>query len=127
MGTTDSSPQVMMKSLDEMLTLLTTTVCASIADIDYASVSIRYGRDDLDTLGATDPRALKADALQYELREGPCLDALRVAGTVGVVRSQDTGIMQVEIACQNNFIDWHRRSVYLRLNGSDCPRVAGTA
>jgi hypothetical protein len=81
--------QVMMKSLDEMLTVVTTAVCASIADIDYASVSVSYGSDDLDTLGATDPRALKADALQYELQEGPCLDALRGLGDTGVVMSRD--------------------------------------
>jgi hypothetical protein len=72
----------MMKSLDEMVTLVTTLVCASIADIDYASVSISYGDDDLDTLGATDPRALKVDAVQYEVREGPSLDALTVAGVI---------------------------------------------
>jgi hypothetical protein len=79
----------MMKSLDEMLTLVTTAACASLGGIDCASVSIRYRSGDFDTLGATDPRALKADALQYELHEGPCLDALAVAGVGGVVRSGD--------------------------------------
>ena len=79
----------MMKSLDEMLTLVTMAACASLRDIDYASVSIRYRSDDFDTLGATDPRALKADALQYEVHEGPCLDALVVAGVGGVVSSGD--------------------------------------
>lgn len=78
-----------MKSLDEMLTLVTTAACASMTGVEYASVSISYGGDDLDTLGATDPRALKADALQYELREGPCLDALRSAGVRAVVSSAD--------------------------------------
>lgn len=78
-----------MKSLDEMLTVVTTALCASMTGVEYASVSISYGSDDLDTLGATDPRALKADALQYELHEGPCLDALRRAGVGAVVSSAD--------------------------------------
>ena len=36
---------------------------------------IRSGGRRFTTLGATDPRVEKADHLQYELREGPCVDA----------------------------------------------------
>jgi GAF domain-containing protein len=45
---------------------------------DFAGVSIRHGKNHVDSPATTDPIVEKADALQYELREGPCLDAIYV-------------------------------------------------
>ena len=42
----------------------------------WASVSITHRRRDVDTPAASDERARRADQLQYELSEGPCLDAI---------------------------------------------------
>jgi GAF domain-containing protein len=42
----------------------------------FASVSIVNPRRRVDTPASTDSRAVQADALQYELDEGPCLDAI---------------------------------------------------
>ena len=43
---------------------------------DYAGVSIVHRRAPIETPAATDPLVLRGDALQYELQEGPCLDAI---------------------------------------------------
>jgi GAF domain-containing protein len=41
-----------------------------------ASVSLVRGRGRVDTPASSDPRAARADALQYETGQGPCLDAI---------------------------------------------------
>jgi hypothetical protein len=43
----------------------------------YAGVSLRHSNGRVDTPACTDDLVAKADALQYELQEGPCLDAIR--------------------------------------------------
>lgn len=43
----------------------------------YAGVSLRHGNGHVDTPACTHDVVAKADALQYELQEGPCLDAIR--------------------------------------------------
>src|ERR687886_1241353 len=47
----------------------------------YASVSLVQQRRQVDTAAASDQRAVRADQLQYELGEGPCLDAIRAQDT----------------------------------------------
>ncbi len=42
----------------------------------YASVSLVRRRREVDTAAASDERATRADQLQYETSQGPCLDAL---------------------------------------------------
>ena len=42
----------------------------------YASVSLVHNRRQVETSASSDDRATRADALQYELEEGPCLDAI---------------------------------------------------
>ena len=41
-----------------------------------ASVSLVRARNQVETPASSDPRAERADALQYELGQGPCLDAI---------------------------------------------------
>lgn len=43
----------------------------------HAGVSLRHGNGRVDTPAATDEIVVQADTLQYELQEGPCLDAIR--------------------------------------------------
>jgi hypothetical protein len=55
------------------------TVDDAAATLDapvYASVSLVLHRRQVETAVYTDDRALRADQLQYELGEGPCLDAV---------------------------------------------------
>jgi len=55
---------------------LTISAAANIPGVDFASITV-YGEDQaLHTVGATNPLADQADALQYELREGPCYAAV---------------------------------------------------
>jgi hypothetical protein len=57
------------------------------ADLDgevYASVSLVGRRQQVDTAAASDERAARADQLQYELGEGPCLDAIWAQDTVQI-------------------------------------------
>jgi GAF domain-containing protein len=47
---------------------------------DYASITLRHGGGRLETVASTHPDVEKADALQYELGEGPCFEAVREEG-----------------------------------------------
>ena len=49
----------------------------TVAGCHYCGVSLRHGNGRVDTPACTDDLVAKADALQYELQEGPCLDAIR--------------------------------------------------
>ncbi len=48
----------------------------SLAGGIFASVSLVRKRREVETPASSDERALRADQLQYELGEGPCLDAI---------------------------------------------------
>ncbi len=77
------------EKLDDTLSRIARAACVAIDWVDFASISVGGGADLMDTLGATDPRALKADALQCELGEGPSV-AARLGSSL--VHSQDVGI-----------------------------------
>jgi hypothetical protein len=59
----------------EVLSRITDCARGSIPGADYASITIRYRDGRLETVAPTDNVTLRADALQYELREGPCYEA----------------------------------------------------
>ncbi len=48
----------------------------TIDGCDYADVTIRHSRDQLDTPAWTHEIAVQSDRLQYQLGEGPCIDAV---------------------------------------------------
>lgn len=62
----------------EQPTLQRTTELAlqTVAGCDACGVSIRHSDGSVDTPACTSPIVQKADALQYEFGEGPCLDAI---------------------------------------------------
>ena len=64
---------------DDSLSWVTHAARDTLAGVDWASISVLHGDDHFETIGSTNPLAAKADALQYELGEGPCVDALRGA------------------------------------------------
>jgi hypothetical protein len=62
--------------LDEALERITRGAVDTIPGIDYASLSVTANAGQIETLAPTDPVALRADQLQYDLREGPCYEAV---------------------------------------------------
>jgi transcriptional regulator with GAF, ATPase, and Fis domain len=62
--------------LEETLATITASAIEAVPGVDHASISIT-GKDGLiQTLAPTDLVAVRADELQYELGEGPCLKAV---------------------------------------------------
>jgi hypothetical protein len=49
---------------------------SNIPGVDFASVTVRGPGETLHTVGATSPLAEQTDAIQYQLREGPCYAAV---------------------------------------------------
>jgi ANTAR domain-containing protein len=64
-------------SLDDALSLLTKGALDALPAWEYASISRRSQRQDLETLAATVDWVSTCDQMQSELREGPCYEALR--------------------------------------------------
>jgi hypothetical protein len=60
----------------EALAAITVGAVEAVPGIEHASVSITGQDGQIQTLAPTDILAVQADELQYELGEGPCLDAV---------------------------------------------------
>lgn len=58
------------------LALITKLAVETVPACDACGVSIQRSDGSVDTPACTSPLVAKADALQYELGEGPCLDAV---------------------------------------------------
>jgi ANTAR domain/GAF domain len=61
--------------LDETLKLITRSASDTIPGVTEASISITTREGRIETLAPTGPLVIRADHLQYELHQGPCLDA----------------------------------------------------
>jgi hypothetical protein len=61
--------------LDEALSQITASVVETVPGIDYASVSVTSRSGRIETLALSGQMSVRADELQYELGEGPCLKA----------------------------------------------------
>jgi GAF domain-containing protein len=61
--------------LEETLAVITRVAAETIPGIVEASISITTKEGRIETLAPTGPRVTRADHLQYELGEGPCLHA----------------------------------------------------
>jgi hypothetical protein len=61
--------------LDETLELITRSAAETVPGIVEASISITTRTGEIKTLAPTGPRIIRADHLQYELHQGPCLEA----------------------------------------------------
>ncbi|MFK4083122.1 GAF and ANTAR domain-containing protein [Kribbella sp. NPDC020789] len=63
-------------TIEETLEEITTAAIRTMPAIDHASISITGSDRTIRTLAPTDETAVRVDALQYSLGEGPCLDAV---------------------------------------------------
>lgn len=61
---------------DAALTSLAASAAENIPGVDFVSITVHEPDHALHTAAATDPWAEWADALQYDLREGPCYAAV---------------------------------------------------
>ncbi len=58
------------------LQTLVASAASNIPGADFVSITVHHHDHSMSTQAATDPLAEQADALQYELREGPCYAAV---------------------------------------------------
>jgi hypothetical protein len=70
-----SSPHA-QRAREAALRSLATSAVSNIPGVDFASITISRSDNTLHTVTATDALAEQIDALQYELREGPCYSAV---------------------------------------------------
>lgn len=71
-------------SVEETLHAIVATALRSLDGIDHVSISFAHRRGKVETRAATDQFVWELDQLQYDLDEGPCLFAMRHAGTTVV-------------------------------------------
>ncbi len=64
---------------DETLSWVTYAARDTVAGVDYVTITVVGDDGALSTVGSTDPVALRADSLQYSLRQGPAMAALQGA------------------------------------------------
>jgi hypothetical protein len=58
------------------LEILAASAASNIPGVDFVSITVNRSNQSMATVATTDPLAEQADALQYELREGPCYAAV---------------------------------------------------
>lgn len=63
------------EDVDTVLARLADVASRTIPDVDFASISVAT-RESITTKAATDDIARQLDKVQYDLQEGPCIDAL---------------------------------------------------
>jgi hypothetical protein len=73
-------------NVPETLEAITAAAVDTLASVDYVSISLTREDGQIITLAPTAPLAAEADAMQYSLGEGPCLEA---ALDVPLVLSED--------------------------------------
>jgi GAF domain-containing protein len=72
------------ETLDAVLGLVLTLACSSVPPADWVSVTMS-GDDSLHTRSATSPEVRDLDGDQYQLNQGPCVEATRTGNTVNVL------------------------------------------
>ena len=66
-------------NFEDVLTRIVETAVSAVSDCDMASITVREGVETFRTLASTHSAAIAVDQAQYEVREGPCLDAVETA------------------------------------------------
>jgi len=69
-----NQPADLAQALDRIVAAAQDTIPGA----DYASITVRRPKGDLETIAATAQLVRQADELQYALKEGPCYDAVTV-------------------------------------------------
>lgn len=64
-------------TVEETLAAIAKCTLDTVPGFDHVGVSVTHRNGEIETLAGTDQLVWELDALQYELREGPCYDAIR--------------------------------------------------
>ncbi len=72
------------RSLDETLQTIVEVACNSVPGFDHAGISTAEKNGTIETRACTSDLVLRLDAVQYELREGPCSAVLQGTDAVSV-------------------------------------------
>ena len=64
-------------SVADQLSAVLNAAVETVPGVDVASITVLHKDGRAETVAWTDPLAYEIDVMQYELDEGPCLDALR--------------------------------------------------
>ena len=80
---------------------------------DHAGVSVVHRSGFIDTPARTSPLVAAVDRLQYEVQQGPCLDAIRVAETV----------TSVDLSQERRWPRWASRVAELGIASMLCVRL----
>jgi GAF domain-containing protein len=73
--TADTETSHTQRAREDALCGLAASAASNIPGVDFVSITIRDEDDGFRTVAASDPLAEQLDALQYDLREGPCYAA----------------------------------------------------
>ncbi|WP_457206134.1 GAF and ANTAR domain-containing protein [Nocardioides sp. P5_C9_2] len=71
-------------SVEDTLAAIAAAAAVSVPDIDQVGISVIHRNGEIETRAATGRLVWDLDGLQYELREGPCVDAMRESPVVVV-------------------------------------------
>lgn len=74
METVAASPRFPIEQ-DDAVAMITSSAVEVIDSVDHASISVTTKDGRIQTLAPTDDTVAQADALQYELGQGPCVEA----------------------------------------------------
>jgi hypothetical protein len=66
-------------NFEDVLTRIIETAVSTVSGCDMASITVREGAETFRTLASTHSTAIAVDETQYEVEEGPCLDAVEAA------------------------------------------------
>jgi transcriptional regulator with GAF, ATPase, and Fis domain len=64
------------RSLEETLRAIVDVALTAVPGFDHAGISLAHSKGRIETIVATGPLVEELDALQFEVGEGPCLEAL---------------------------------------------------
>lgn len=70
------------RTLEETLDAIVNAALRSVPGFDHVGISITHRDGKVETKAATTPLVWELDSLQYELGEGPCLDAITTPADV---------------------------------------------
>jgi GAF domain-containing protein len=76
------------RALPEVLQTLVETAQRSLPGADHVGISVFHSDGRIETLAASDDFVLRLDTIQYQLNEGPCIDAMREQGVVVASRAE---------------------------------------